>query len=69
MKSFKRPNADPNDAPVWRHARGYFGVRLGKHRNPNLTLFRKTPKVRGKAAVKAAKRARQAATTRVPLAA
>lgn len=39
---------------------GYFGVVLGKRNNPNQTYFRKDPKVRGKANVKAAKRARMA---------
>lgn len=35
----------------------YFTIALSKHSN-NLTIFRKVPKVRGKAAVKAEKRAR-----------
>lgn len=38
--------------------RHYFGVALGKRGNPNLTFFRRVPKVKGKANVKAAKRAR-----------
>jgi len=43
---------DPLEPP-----KGYEWRRLSKA-SPRLTLFRKTPKVRGKAAVKAAKRER-----------
>jgi hypothetical protein len=42
-------------------SKDYIGVRLGKPNNPNLTLFRRVPKVKGKANVKAAKRSRHRA--------
>lgn len=51
-----RINADDREVP-----RGYAAICLGKNGNPRKTYFRKWPKVRGKAAVKAAKRARQRA--------
>lgn len=59
MKTFKRPNADPKAVPTWRHILvGYAGRMLGK-RNTNRTYFRADPKVKGKAAVKRAKRERR----------
>lgn len=69
MRSIQRPNA-PHDEPweVWQPARGYFGVRLGGDLNPNVTLIRRAPKaVKGKAAVKRAKRARHHAGKRPEL--
>lgn len=44
---------------------GYLAQRLSKRRDAGVTLFRQHPKpVKGKAAVKAAKRARHAARNR-----
>lgn len=63
MKSFKRPNGRPSDMPVWRRARGYLMAIC--HRDPvtgqeKFALRRKSPKLRGKKAIKVAKRTRQA---------
>lgn len=53
-------NVDSREIP-----NGYVAKRLGKGNNPNLTFFRKHPKLaKGKAAVKRAKRERQRTRTR-----
>lgn len=59
---------DANVSKTTANPKAYFGVALGKGGNPNLTFFRKQPKVRGKAAVKAAKRARMLRLNAGPLA-
>lgn len=52
----KRAKVDEREMPD-----GYVGVCLGHFKNPNRTFVREHPKVRGKAAVKAAKKARMRA--------
>lgn len=63
MNAFTRSKTlYPKPVLTSRPADGYFGLCLGNGLNFNQTLFRSHPKpVKGKAAIKRAKRAKQAA--------